>query len=140
MLERLLAPHADRAYAILRVVAGFMFAFHGLQKVLGVLAEAPQRFGSQLWIGGLIELVCGLAVAVGLFTRFSAFLCSGTMAVAYVQYHWQGQLGKMFLPRFNEGELAALYAVVFLYIACRGPGPWSVQAVAERRYRRLKGL
>jgi len=116
----------ELAYALLRIVAGFMFAFHGMQIVLGVLAPSPTPWGSQLWWGGLIELVGGLAVMFGFQARTAAFIASGTMAVAYVQFHWQFQLGAKILPGMNQGELSLLYAFVFLLIACKGAGKWGV--------------
>ena len=121
-----LARFADPAYAMLRIAAGFMFSFHGAQKILGVLAEWQPPVGSQLWIGGVIELVGGLAILLGLGTRPVAFVCSGTMAVAYFQYHWKFRFGPEFFPAVNEGELAALYCFVFLVFATRGNGIWSV--------------
>jgi putative oxidoreductase len=119
-----LAKYADYAYALLRIVAGLMFAFHGVQKIFGLFAEMQPPVGSQLWIGGLIELVCGLLLAVGFQTRWAAFLASGEMAVAYFQFHWQFQFGREFFPTINGGELAVLYCFVFLFIACRGGGRW----------------
>jgi len=80
--------------------------------------------GSQLWFGGLIELFCGLAVMLGVQTRAAAFLASGTMAVAYFQFHWKFQLGAKIFPTLNQGELAALYSFVFLFLACRGGVKW----------------
>lgn len=125
------------AHALLRVVAGAMFSFHGAQKLFGVLNPHPlPPLGSQLWLGGVIELVCGVAVAIGLFGPWAAFLASGTMAVAYVQFHWKGQLGAAFLPAVNAGELAALYAVVFLLLAALGSGPFSVDALRGGAARR----
>jgi putative oxidoreductase len=121
-----LEKYADHAYALLRIVTGFMFAFHGAQKVLGVLSEFQPPMGSQLWIGGIIELAGGLAVMLGLGTRVAAFLCSGEMAVAYFQFHWKFQLGPAFFPAVNKGELAVLYCFVFLLIACRGGIKWSL--------------
>jgi putative oxidoreductase len=122
-------------YAALRVVAGSMFCCHGMQKILGWLTtSAAPAIGSQKWIGGLIELVAGALIALGLFTRVMAFLASGTMAVAYVQFHWKLQLeGFKWLPIMNKGELAALYCFVFLFIAARGAGPLSL----DRRFRRV---
>jgi putative oxidoreductase len=120
-----LARFADHAYALLRIVAGLMFSFHGAQKVFGILSDFPQPpTGSQLWIGGLIELVCGLLVAVGFHTRWAAFIASGEMAVAYFQFHWKLQFGRAFFPAINQGELAVLYCFVFLLIACRGGVMW----------------
>lgn len=118
---------ADHAYALMRIVAGFLFAFHGAQKILGILSEFRPPVGSQLWFGGIIELLGGLAVMLGWQTRLAAFLCSGEMAVAYVQFHWKFQLGAQFFPAINKGELAALYSFVFLLIACRGGGTWSLE-------------
>jgi putative oxidoreductase len=123
VLTRFLASKADFAYALMRVVAGLMLSFHGVQKLFGVLSESPPpAVGTQLWFGGVIELTCGLAIALGLFASCAAFLASGTMAVAYVQFHWKLQGGENLLPAINKGELALLYCVVFLYIACRGSG------------------
>ncbi len=133
MLTRVLGSRKEEAYALLRIVAGFMFSFHGMQKVLHVYTEAPPPVGSQLWIGGVIELVGGLSIALGAFAPYAAFLASGTMAVAYVQYHWRLQLDRQFFPRLNDGELALLYAFVFLYVACRGSGVWSVDAWRSKR-------
>ena len=116
------------AYALLRIMTGFMFSFHGMQKLFGVLSEYPQpAVGTQMWFGGIIELVGGLLVMLGLQTRWAAFLASGTMAVAYFQFHWKFQMGPQFLPGVNQGEMAVLYCFIFLYIACRGAGKWGVE-------------
>lgn len=121
-LEKFSGP----AYAFLRIIAGLMFAFHGVQKIFGVLTDYHPAVGSQIWIGGLIELVAGFLIAVGFKTRWAAFLSSGTMAVAYFQFHWKFQMGSAFFPGVNQGELAVLYCFVFLYMACRGSGMWSL--------------
>jgi putative oxidoreductase len=123
---KLLEKYSDHAYALMRIVSGFMFSFHGFQKVLGVLSEFQPQFGTQLWIGGVIELIGGLAIMLGVGTRWAAFICSGEMAVAYFQYHWKFQLGPAFFPTVNKGELAALYCFVFLFIAAKGGGKWSL--------------
>jgi putative oxidoreductase len=84
--------------------------------------------GSLFWVGGLIELVAGLLIAIGLFTSWAAFLASGEMAVAYFMVHQpQGTW-----PIQNQGELAALYCFAFLYMAARGSGIWSVDGAAAR--------
>jgi putative oxidoreductase len=122
------------AYALLRIVSGLMFAFHGVQKLFDLwLPVPPPEVGSQIWFGGIIELVCGTAIAVGLLTRWAAFLASGTMAVAYAQFHWKFAFDKRFFPTINEGELAVLYAFVFLFFACRGAGTWSVDSAKRGR-------
>lgn len=125
MLGRLLEPKTDVAYVLLRIVSGLLFAFHGVQKLFGVLSDFRPPVGSQLWIGGVIELVAGLAIAAGVVTTWAAFLASGTMAVAYTQFHWKLAFGAEFFPAVNKGELALLYSVLFLFIACRGGGPMS---------------
>ena len=119
-----LAKYSDQAYALLRIVAGFLFSFHGAQKILGILSDFQPPVGSQLWFGGLIELIGGLLVLVGFQTRWAAFLASGEMAVAYFQFHWKFQSGPAFFPAINKGELAVLYCFVFLFIACRGGVLW----------------
>ena len=121
-----LAKYSDQAYAFLRIVAGLMFSFHGAQIILRVFAEGfpPAPVGTQMWFGGLIELIGGLLVTVGFQTRWAAFLCSGTMAVAYFQFHWKFQFGRAFFPALNQGEPAVLYCFIFLLIACRGGVRW----------------
>ena len=121
-----LSKYADEAYALMRITAGFMFSFHGFQKILGMLSDFQPPMGSQLWFGGVIELICGLAILLGFQTRIAAFLASGEMAVAYIQFHWKFQMGPNFFPGVNKGELAVLYSFVFLYIACRGGGKWKL--------------
>ncbi|MEN9581300.1 MAG: hypothetical protein RJA70_4309 [Pseudomonadota bacterium] len=123
-----LAPYTEQTYALLRLGSGFLFAIHGVQKVFGLFADAPKAVGSQLWLGGVLELVCGLAIALGFKTPWNAFLASGTMAVAYTQFHWKLQLGEQLLPAINKGELALVYALLFLFVACKGSGAFSIDA------------
>ena len=120
-------------YAALRMMAGAMFSFHGAQKVLGFMAEQQPPVGSQLWIGGVIELLGGIMVMIGLQAGWAAFIASGQMAVAYFQFHWKFQMGKMFFPGINQGELAVLYCFVFLYIAAKGSGKFSLDGLLCRK-------
>lgn len=131
MLTRFLAPLTEPVYAAMRIVVGLMFAFHGVQKIFGVLTENQPPVGSQLWIGGVIELVAGMLIALGLFTAWSAFLASGMMAVAYIQFHWKFAFGAEFFPTINRGELAVVYSLLFLYIACRGTGMASLDEIGR---------
>lgn len=128
------AALAAPSHVLLRVVAGLLFAFHGMQGLFGyqIPAEYLPKVGSQGWIGSLIEFATGLLVAGGLFTRWSAFLASGTMAVAYVQFHWKFQLGAQFFPTVNQGETALLFCLVFFLLAARGPGRLSVDGAMGR--------
>lgn len=119
-----LEPHS---YAALRVLSGAFFAFHGAQKVFGIFGGHLQVAGTQLWLGGIIELVAGALIAVGLLTRLAAFLASGTMAVAYVQFHWKlAFTGGLWIPTVNQGELAVLFCFLFLFIFARGAGSFSL--------------
>jgi putative oxidoreductase len=128
-MDRYLGKFSPRIYALLRIVAGFMFLCHGLQKLFGVLGGQKVPMWSQFWIGGVIELVGGLLILLGLQAGWAAFICSGQMAVAYFQVHQpQGAL-----PVQNRGELAALYCWLFLYVASRGSGTWSVDAALAGR-------
>ncbi|MEY2934297.1 MAG: hypothetical protein RL033_5046 [Pseudomonadota bacterium] len=138
MFARLKQPPTETTYVLLRVVAGLMFSFHGIQKVFGFHAKAQPPIGSQVWIGGVIEVVCGLCIALGIYTRPAAFLASGTMAVAYTQFHWKLDLGERFWPAVNQGELALLYAFLFLFMACRGSGKWALLA-SDKGKRATKG-
>lgn len=119
-------PLAGVTYAMLRIVSGLLFAFHGVQKIFGVLTDHQPAMGSQLWIGGLLELVLGIAIAVGFATSIAAFLSSGMMAVAYFQFHWKFRFDENLLPAVNGGELAVVYCFLFLFIAARGSGPVSL--------------
>jgi putative oxidoreductase len=121
-MPALLHRHADVAYALLRFVAGAMFACHGAQKLMGAFGGQKVALQSMMGFAGVVELVGGLLVALGLFAGWAAFLCSGQMAVAYFMVHARQGLW----PIENKGELAVLYCFVFLYIASRGSGPFSL--------------
>ena len=121
--------YGDVAYALLRFVAGAMFAFHGAQKLFGAFGGQAVPTQSMMGFAGLVELVGGALVALGLFAGWAAFLCSGQMAVAYFMVHARQGLW----PIVNKGELAVLYCFVFLYIACRGSGAFSVDAARRPR-------
>lgn len=126
-----LARYSDYTYALLRIVTGFMFSFHGVQKILGVMTEFHPAFGSQIWIGGVIELVAGLLIMVGFCTSWAAFIASGQMAVAYIQFHWKLQFDDKFFPGVNKGELALIYSFLFLFIAARGGIKWCLDRNAN---------
>jgi putative oxidoreductase len=113
-----------QTYALMRIVVGFLFLWHGTQKLFGVPVPPPPLPSFIIYIAGPIELVGGLLVCIGLFTRWAAFLCSGLMAVAYWMVHGTQAL----LPIANGGELAVLYCFVFLFISAQGSGIWSADA------------
>jgi putative oxidoreductase len=116
--------YAPQALSLLRIVAALLFVLHGTSKLVNfppfpMDLPAP---GSMLWIGAIIELVGGLLVLIGLFTRPAAFILSGEMAVAYWMFH----APRSTFPPVNQGEAAILFCFIFLMIAAAGPGPWSV--------------
>jgi putative oxidoreductase len=129
MLKAPLARLSEPAYAAFRIVFGVLFAFHGAQKVLGMFGGQVQPVATQLWFAGVIELVCGILIAIGLLAGIAAFLASGEMAAAYFIAH--APRGP--LPIQNQGELAVLYCFAFLYISARGAGWLSVDGAARRR-------
>ena len=118
MIERLNSAE-PWFYALLRIVTGFLFMWHGTQKIFGVPGDQPPaQIASRFGAAGVIELVCGALIAIGLLTRLAAFIASGEMAFAYFIAHAPNG----FLPILNRGELAVLYCFVFLYMVFRGSG------------------
>jgi putative oxidoreductase len=127
-----LTPHAEKIYAVLRILAGLMFMAHGLQKVFGLFGGTPEGAPAFIVYGaGAIELATGVLIAIGFFTGPAAFLASGTMAAAFFMGHVIPNGGNL-IPIVNKGELAALYCWVFLFMAARGSGIWSVDASRSR--------
>jgi putative oxidoreductase len=119
------------AYALLRMVFGFLFLFHGLQKMFGWFGGRQVSLLSLGGFAGLIETIGGPLIAVGLWTGPTAFLCSGEMAVAYFLRHQP----RATWPIQNGGEAAALFCFAFLFIAMRGGGRLSLDALRGRKVR-----
>ena len=130
-MEKWLGKYSAFLYALMRFIVGVLFACHGAQKLFGVLGGTKQTEAFMLFAGG-IEFVGGIMIAVGLLTGYAAFIASGQMAVAYFMRHSSGG----FWPIVNRGELAVLYCFVFLYIASRGSGILSIDALFGRARRR----
>ncbi len=128
-MQKLLAPYSSHLYTLLRIVAGFLFFQHGLPKLFEGFGRPPAELMSQMGLAGIIEVCGGALIAVGLFTSPVAFIASGEMAVAYFQAH----VPRGLWPVANGGELAALYCFVFLYLAARGSGKWSVDSMRTSR-------
>jgi putative oxidoreductase len=127
-MEWLWGGRIPHLYALMRVVVGLLFACHGAQKLFGLLGGFGGQPGmsanlfSLLGVAGLIEFVGGLLIAFGFLASYAAFIASGEMAVAYFMQHFP----RGFWPIQNSGELAVLYCFIFLFIAARGAGPWSI--------------
>lgn len=119
-----LRAHSDTIYGLMRIVVGLTFLCHGLQKLFGMFGGMPAgiEMNALLYTAGVIELVGGALIMIGLRAGWAAFICSGTMAAAYFMAHQPNGA----LPIQNQGELAAVYCWVFLYIASRGSGKLSV--------------
>ena len=116
-------PYGSQTYALMRIFFGLLFMSHGLQKVFGLFGGAPAGAPPLVvYVAGGIELVAGALIAIGLFTRWAAFIASGEMAVAY----WMAHGTHAFHPLVNKGELAVLYCFAFLFIAAHGAGIWSI--------------
>jgi len=124
-----LRPLAPQLLSVLRIMSGLLLLQHGSTKFLNFPAGPMNNASLMTTSGaaGAIELVFGVLLVIGLFTRLSAFICSGMTAVAYFYAHAPGG----FFPILNGGELAALYSFVFLYLAAAGGGPWSVDRARD---------
>jgi putative oxidoreductase len=129
-----MARFEEATLGLLHLVAGFLIAQHGAQKLFGALGGVGPGggsvpLGSMFGAAGIIELVGGVLVAIGLFTRPVAFILAGELAVAYFMVHApQG-----FWPLLNKGELAALYCFVFFFLSARGAGKYSADGIIEGR-------
>ena len=127
-MEKVLGKYTGTLVALLRIVAGLMYACHGAQKLFGVFGGvdgqgATVELLSRYGLAGVIEFFGGVLIALGLFSGYAGFIASGQMAVAYFMAHFPGG----FWPILNKGELAIVYCFLFLFIAAHGPGPWSLK-------------
>ena len=124
-----IASWSLRMLSVLRIVTGLLFLEHGTQKFFAFPGPGP-ALTALLTIQGLFELVGGVLILIGLFTRPVAFILAGDMAVAYFYAH----APRGFFPTLNGGQLAILFCFVFLYLFVAGGGAWSVdqQRAASR--------
>jgi len=113
--------YKDETYALLRIVSGFLFIFHGIPKMEAIMAGEA---GWMYYLAGPIEVVGGVMILVGFYTSAAAFLSSGLMAGAYWLIHFAKMGGGW--PINNKGELAVMFCFAFLFIAAKGSGIWSV--------------
>jgi putative oxidoreductase len=121
-----MSKYSSQIYAVMRIVVGFLFLWHGTQKLFGFPSAIPGEIPMFItYVAGPIELIAGALVMIGLLTQWAAFIASGQMAVAYWMVHGTQAL----LPIENKGELAVLYCFVFLFISAHGSGIWSVDAL-----------
>ncbi|MDE1466971.1 DoxX family protein [Aurantiacibacter sp. D1-12] len=125
---KFLDKYTDHAYALLRIMSGLMFVQHGTQKFFDFPKEGPGELAPMMLGAATIEVIGGVLIAIGLFTRPAAFIASGMSAVGYWMFHAPGG----FYPINNGGELIALYCFAFLFIATKGAGIWSVDAAMAK--------
>jgi putative oxidoreductase len=129
-MKTVLPQLSPYAFALLRIIAGIMFLMHGTMKLFGWPGGGtPVAYASMPGLAGIIEVVCGALIAIGFFTGIAAFIASGEMAAAFFIAHAKNGLN----PLENQGELAVLYCFLFLYVATRGAGIWSVDGAATRK-------
>jgi putative oxidoreductase len=128
----MLATWAPRVLSLLRIITALLFMEHGLMKLFdfpGPQPGATDPLPTILVAAAWIEVVGGGLIALGLFTRAAAFLCSGQMAAAYFMAH----ASKGFWPALNGGDGAILFCFIFLYLVFAGAGPWSLDAIVRKR-------
>jgi putative oxidoreductase len=129
-IETIALRCAPTVLSIVRIMAALLFLEHGTSRLFGWPSAMPApEFLTMYWFAGAIELVGGALLALGLFSRPAAFIMSGEMAFAYFISHAPNS----FFPILNRGDASILYCFIFLYIACAGPGPWSLDAVLKRK-------
>ena len=125
-----LKPYVAQLLSVLRIMSGLLLLQHGTTKYLSI-PPSPMNNASPMTMGGaagIFELVGGVMLVLGFFTRPVAFVLSGVMAIAYFYAH----APRGFYPILNGGELAAFYCFVFLYLAAAGGGAWSVDRMMKR--------
>jgi putative oxidoreductase len=126
-----LSAWSPRVLSVLRILTALLFMEHGLMKLLhfpGPQPGAPDPLPAIMLAAALIEVVGGGLIALGLFTRAAAFVCSGEMAVAYFMAH----APRSFWPGINQGDAAILFCFIFLYLAIEGGGAWSLDRVVRK--------
>ncbi len=131
------ARYAPHAQALLRIVSGYLFMMHGTAKLFHVPHVAMYdgvQLMSLIGLAGGLETVGGALLIAGLFTRVTAFVLSGEMAVAYFTAH--ASKGDPLMPMLNQGEAAVLFCFIFLFLAAGGAGAWSIDAQRGRWWRR----
>lgn len=131
MIDRYLGRFSPQIYALLRIVSGFLFMLHGTQKLFNFPASGKpaMELNAMMTAAAIIEIVAGAMILIGLFASLAAFIASGEMAIAYFMVHQPNGA----LPIQNGGEPAVLFCFIFLYIAARGSGIWSVDSMIARK-------
>ncbi len=136
-MESFLAPWRPQLLSLLRIMTGLLLLQYGTSMFLG-FPFAPFTANVKFmewpnWYAGILELIFGFTLAIGLFSRFSAFILSGLSAAAFFIGHVFTAKGFNIIPLLNGGNLATLYCFVCLYLAAAGPGPWSVDGALRKK-------
>jgi putative oxidoreductase len=133
-MARTFETYPGIAYTLMRVVFGFLFFCHGLQKLVGAFGGHQVVLSSLLGAAAIIETTGGVLIMLGLLTSAVAFICCGEMAFAFFSVHFP----KGGMPIQNGGELAILYCFAFLFIAAMGPGQFAIDAMLPAGRRRMR--
>jgi putative oxidoreductase len=128
-IKMFISKYAPQTYAIMRIIAGFLFLFHGSQKLFDFPPSGNEIPLYIFWTAGPIEFIGGFLIMIGLWTRWVAFIACGEMAFAY----WTAHGTSAILPIENHGELAILYCFIFLFISAYGSGVFSIDNLLKRK-------
>jgi putative oxidoreductase len=128
-MDRWIGKYSETLYGVMRIIVGLLFACHGAKKLLGMFGGQGLPSSQLILAAGGIELVGGILIALGFLAGFAAFIASGEMAFAYFKVH----VSRGYWPIVNEGELAVLYCFIFLFIAAKGSGALSLDALMKKQ-------
>jgi putative oxidoreductase len=128
-MDRWIGKYSETLYGAMRIIVGLLFACHGAQKLLSLFGGPGLPSDPLIIAAGVIELAGGILIAIGLWTGYVAFIASGEMAFAYFKVHASGG----FWPIVNKGELAVIYCFIFLFIAAKGSGALSLDALRKKQ-------
>ena len=126
-----ISKYENQIYAILRIVSGFLFLWHGSQKLFDFPSTGMDMPLFIVWVAGPIEFIGGILIMIGLFTQWASFISCGEMAFAY----WMAHGAVAALPIVNHGELALLYCFIFLFISAKGSGMFSIDHYRQKQKR-----
>ncbi len=128
-IEQFLSRHSQKVFSIIRLAFGFLFFSHGAQKLFGAFGGHGTMGSSEMLLAGIIEVSCGIAIAIGFRARYAAIITACEMLFAYLTVHFP----RGAWPIENGGELAVLYFLFFLFTIANGSGSWSVDELILKK-------